>query len=57
LTEPQFRRVYRNAIVNANHIRKMSAEQPALAHHSAQRHAVRCVSKRQAHNIREVLRW
>ena len=57
LAEPQFQRVHRNAIVNVNHIRKMSAL-------SSQRWLITLsnslqiiVSKRQAHNIREVLHW
>src|ERR1051325_1385806 len=57
LGEPQFQRVHRNAIVNVNHIRKMSAL-------SSQRWLITLsnalqliVSKRQAHNIRQVLRW
>jgi two-component system LytT family response regulator len=57
LGEPQFQRVHRNAIVNVNHIRKMSSL-------SSQRWLITLsnalqlvVSKRQAHNIRQVLRW
>ncbi len=57
LAEPYFQRVHRNAIVNVNHIRKMSAL-------SSQRWLITLgnsleivVSKRQAHNIRQVLRW
>ena len=56
LAEPQFQRVHRNAIVNVNHIRKMSAL-------SSQRWLITLsnalqiiVSKRQAHNIRQLLR-
>lgn len=55
--DPQFQRVHRNAIVNVNHIRKMSAI-------SSQRWLITLsnslqiiVSKRQAHNIREILHW
>src|SRR5450432_4831258 len=55
LALPQFQRVHRNAIVNVNHIRKMSAL-------SSQRWLVTLsnslqltVSKRQAHNIRGIL--
>jgi two-component system, LytTR family, response regulator len=55
LADPQFQRVHRNAIVNVNHIRKMSAL-------SSQRWLITMsnglqviVSKRQAHNIREIL--
>jgi len=57
LAEPQFQRVHRNAIVNVNHIRKMSAL-------SSQRWLITLsnalqitVSKRQAHNIRKILHW
>jgi len=53
----QFQRVHRNAIVNVNHIRKMSAM-------SSQRWLVTLsnslqviVSKRLAHNIRKILQW
>jgi len=57
LALPQFQRVHRNAIVNVNHVRKMSAL-------SSQRWLVTLsnslqltVSKRQAHNIRGILQW
>jgi two-component system, LytTR family, response regulator len=57
MADPQFQRVHRNAIVNVTHIRKMSAL-------SSQRWLVTLtnslqivVSKRQAHNIRTILRW
>jgi len=57
LAEPQFQRVHRNAIVNVDHIRKMSAL-------SSQRWLITLsnalqivVSKRQAHNIRKILHW
>jgi two-component system LytT family response regulator len=57
LATPQFQRVHRNAIVNVNHIRKMSVL-------SSQRWLITLsnalqliVSKRQAHNIREILHW
>jgi two-component system LytT family response regulator len=53
----QFRRVHRNAIVNVNHVRKMSAL-------SSQRWLVTLsnglqliVSKRLAHSIRDILHW
>jgi len=57
LREQQFRRVHRNAIVNVNHVRKMSAlsSQRWLVTLSNSLQLV--VSKRQAHNIRNVLRW
>jgi two-component system, LytTR family, response regulator len=57
LSEPGFQRVHRNAIVNVNHVRKMSAL-------SSQRWLITLsnalqlvVSKRQAHNIRTILQW
>jgi DNA-binding LytR/AlgR family response regulator len=57
LSETQFQRVHRNAIVNVNHVRKMSAL-------SSQRWLITLsnalqlvVSKRQAHQIRQLLHW
>jgi two-component system LytT family response regulator len=57
LADPQFQRVHRNAVVNVNHIRKMSAL-------SSQRWLITLsnalqliVSKRQAHNVRKILHW
>jgi DNA-binding LytR/AlgR family response regulator len=57
LKDLQFERVHRNAIVNINHVRKMSAM-------SSQRWLITLsnglqivVSKRQAHNIRKILNW
>jgi DNA-binding LytR/AlgR family response regulator len=57
LGEPHFQRVHRNAIVNVNHIRKMSAltSQRWLITLSNSLQII--VSKRQAHNIRQILRW
>lgn len=57
LSEPQFQRVHRNAIVNVNQVRKMTAL-------SSQRWCITLsnalqivVSKRQAHKIRQILQW
>jgi two-component system LytT family response regulator len=57
LGEPQFQRVHRNAIVNINQVRKMTAL-------SSQRWCITLsnslqivVSKRQAHKIRQILQW
>jgi two-component system LytT family response regulator len=57
LREQQFQRVHRNAIVNVNHVRKMSAL-------SSQRWIITLsnalqivVSKRLAHNIQRLLHW
>ncbi|HEY6345460.1 MAG TPA: LytTR family DNA-binding domain-containing protein [Bryobacteraceae bacterium] len=57
LGDGQFNRVHRNAIVNINHVRKMSAM-------SSQRWLITLsnglqivVSKRQAHSIRRILHW
>jgi two-component system LytT family response regulator len=57
LKEQQFQRVHRNAIVNVNHVRKMSAlsSQRWLVTLSNAQQLV--VSKRQAHNIRQILHW
>ena len=53
----QFRRVHRNAIVNVNHVRTISAlsSQRWLVTLSNSLQLV--ASKRQAHNIRSVLQW
>lgn len=57
LDEAQFQRVHRNAIVNVNHVRKMTAL-------SSQRWLITLsnalqlvVSKRQAHQIRSLFKW
>ena len=57
LTEPLFQRIHRNAIVNINHVRKMTAL-------SSQRWLITLsnglqlvASKRQAHSIRQMLHW
>ena len=57
LGDPQFQRIHRNAIVNVNHIRKMSAlsSQRWLVTLSNSLQIV--VSKRQAHSIRQILHW
>jgi two-component system, LytTR family, response regulator len=57
LSQLQFQRVHRNAIVNVNHVRKMSAlsSQRWLLTLSNQQQLT--VSKRQAHNIRQILQW
>jgi two-component system, LytTR family, response regulator len=57
LKEQQFEQVHRNAIVNVNHIRKMSvmSSQRWLITLSNSLQIV--VSKRLAHNIRKVLHW
>jgi DNA-binding LytR/AlgR family response regulator len=53
----QFQRVHRNAIVNVNHIRKMSSlsSQRWLVTLSNSLELV--VSKRQAHSLRQILHW
>jgi two-component system, LytTR family, response regulator len=57
LADPQFQRVHRNAIVNVNHIRKMSSlsSQRWLITLSNSLQVI--VSKRQAHNVRQILQW
>ncbi len=57
LAGENFQRVHRNAIVNVNHIRKMTAlsSQRWLVTMSNSLQLV--VSKRQAHHIRQILHW
>jgi len=57
LEKSQFQRVHRNAIVNVNHVRKMSpmTSQRWLLTLTNQQQLI--VSKRQAHNIRSILQW
>jgi DNA-binding LytR/AlgR family response regulator len=57
LQKQQFQRVHRNAIVNINHVRKMSvlSSQRWLVTLSNSLQLI--VSKRQAHNIRKILHW
>jgi DNA-binding LytR/AlgR family response regulator len=57
LPASHFQRVHRNALVNVNHIRKMSAltSQRWLITLSNSLQLV--VSKRQAHSIRQILQW
>jgi two-component system, LytTR family, response regulator len=57
LSEPPFQRIHRNAIVNVNHVRKMSAmsSQRWLLTLSNSQQLV--VSKRQARIVRDMLQW
>jgi len=57
LKEPQFQRVHRNAIVNVNHVRKMSALSSQRWLITLSNSLQLIASKRQAHTIRDVLRW
>ncbi|HKE22023.1 MAG TPA: LytTR family DNA-binding domain-containing protein [Bryobacteraceae bacterium] len=57
LAEPQFQRVHRNAIVNVNHVRKMSALSSQRWLITLSNSLQLIVSKRQAHNIRSILNW
>ena len=57
LGAPQFQRVHRNAIVNVNHVRKMSALSSQRWRITLSNALQITVSKRQAHNIRQILRW
>ena len=57
LGEPQFQRVHRNAIVNVNHVRKMSALSSQRWLITLSNSLQLVVSKRQAHNIRKILQW
>jgi two-component system LytT family response regulator len=53
----QFERVHRNAIVNVNHVRKMSAMSSQRWLITLSNSLQLIASKRQAHSIRGVLRW
>jgi DNA-binding LytR/AlgR family response regulator len=57
LKDPPFRRVHRNAIVNINHVRKMSAMSSQRWLLTLNNGLELMVSKRQAHAVREMLRW
>jgi two-component system LytT family response regulator len=57
LSEHQFRRVHRNAIVNVNHIRKMSAMSSQRWLLTLSNGLQVVASKRQAHTIRQILHW
>ena len=57
LGDTQFHRVHRNAIVNVNHVRKMSALSSQRWLISLSNGLELVVSKRQAHQIRSLLRW
>ena len=57
LGEPHFQRVHRNAIVNVNHIRKMSALSGQRWLITLSNSLQLAVSKRQAHNVRKILQW
>ncbi len=52
-----FERVHRNAIVNVNHVRKMTALSSQRWMVTLSNSLQLVVSKRQAHNIRKVLHW
>ena len=57
LSEQQFQRVHRNAIVNVNHVRKMSALSSQRWLITLSNSLQLTVSKRQAHTIRDILHW
>ena len=54
--EPQFQRVHRNAIVNVNQVRKMTALTSQRWRITLSNSLQMVVSKRQAHKIRQILR-
>jgi DNA-binding LytR/AlgR family response regulator len=57
LQKQQFQRVHRNAIVNVNHVRKMSVLSSQRWLMTLSNSLQLIVSKRQAHNIRKILHW
>lgn len=54
---PQFQRVHRNAIVNVNHVRKLTALSSQRWYLTLSNSLQIVVSKRQAHKIRQILQW
>jgi two-component system, LytTR family, response regulator len=57
LAESQFQRVHRNAIVNVNHVRKLTALSSQRWMITLSNSFQLAVSKRQAHKIRQILQW
>jgi DNA-binding LytR/AlgR family response regulator len=57
LPGPQFQRVHRNAVVNLNHVRKISALSSQRWMITLSNSLELTVSKRQANGIRRILRW
>ena len=57
LAETEFQRVHRNAIVNVNHIRKMSALTSQRWLITLSNGLQLVVSKRQARSVRDILHW
>lgn len=57
LKDEHFRRVHRNAMVNLNHVRKMSSMTSQRWLLTLDNGIELVVSKRQAHAVREMLRW
>lgn len=55
--DPHFQRVHRNAIVNVNHIRKMSPLRSQRWMLTLSNSMQLIVSKRQARNVRQILQW
>jgi len=53
----QFQRVHRNAIVNVNHVRKLTALSSQRWYLTLSNALQLVVSKRQAHKIRQILQW
>src|SRR5580693_7017490 len=57
LKDQSFERVHRNAIVNLNHVRKMTSLSSQRWMITLSNALQLVVSKRQAHNIRKILHW
>jgi two-component system, LytTR family, response regulator len=57
LHEPAFQRVHRNAIVNVNQVRKLTALSSQRWTITLSNSLQLVVSKRQAHKIRQILQW
>jgi two-component system, LytTR family, response regulator len=57
LSQPQFQRVHRNAIVNVNHVRKLTALSSQRWSITLSNSLQLVVAKRQAHKIRQMVQW
>jgi DNA-binding LytR/AlgR family response regulator len=57
LESTSFRRVHRNALVNVDHVRKMAALSSNRWLITLDNNQEFVVSKRMAHNVRQILSW
>ena len=57
LSNTSFRRIHRNALINVDHVRKMSALSSQRWLLTLTNDQEFIVSKRQAHSVRQLLNW